>query len=112
VELELLQFAALEIAQENYHVRVSVVIIFIALLLGACSKQTAAQRDAQERAKPGYLVAKRFCTQCHNLPFGDQHPAAAWPYVVSRMEGHIEAAHKRMPNDAERAAIIGYFQSK
>ncbi len=92
--------------------RVSAAIIFIILLLSACSKQTAAERDAQERAKPGYLVAKSFCTQCHTLPFGDQHPAAAWPYVVSRMEGHIEAAHKRIPNEAEREAIIGYFQSK
>jgi hypothetical protein len=45
------------------------------------------------------------------LPFSDQHPPAAWPYVVSRMEAYMESAHRRMPSPAEREAIIGYFQS-
>jgi mono/diheme cytochrome c family protein len=86
-------------------------VLFVALFLGGCGKQTAAEREAQDRAKPGYQVAKSFCSQCHTLPFGDQHPPAAWPYVVSRMEGYMESAHRRMPNPAEREAIIAYFQS-
>jgi cytochrome c2 len=91
--------------------KMSIVMIFFSLLLGGCSKQTAAEREALEKAKPGYQVAQHFCSQCHALPFGDQHPPAAWPYVVSRMEGLIEAAHRRLPNPTERQAIIGYFQS-
>lgn len=92
--------------------KVSVIMIFVALLLGGCGKQSAAEREALDKAKPGYQVARSYCTQCHALPFGDQHPPAAWPYVVSRMEGYIESAHRRMPDPAEREAIIGYFQSK
>jgi cytochrome c2 len=92
--------------------KISILMMFLVLLLGACSKQSAAEREALDKAKPGYLVAKNFCSQCHTLPFADQHPPAAWPYVVSRMEGYIEAAHRRMPNPTEREAIIGYFQSK
>jgi hypothetical protein len=91
--------------------KVSIVMIFIVLLLGACSKQSAAEREAIDSAKPGYQVAKNFCTQCHALPFGDQHPPAAWPYVVARMEGYMESGHKRLPSNADREAIIGYFQS-
>jgi mono/diheme cytochrome c family protein len=86
-------------------------VLFVALFLGGCSKQSAAEREALDQAKPGYQVAKSFCSQCHTLPFADQHPPAAWPYVESRMEGYMEAAHRRMPNPAEREAIIGYFQS-
>jgi hypothetical protein len=91
--------------------RVSIVVILFALLLGGCGKQSAAEREAHDKAKPGYKVAMSFCSQCHALPLGDQHPPAAWPYVVSRMEGYIETAHRRVPNPTEREAIIGYFQS-
>lgn len=90
--------------------KLSDAMIFVALLLGGCGKQTAAQRDALENAKPGYQVAKSYCSQCHALPFGDQHPPVAWPYVVSRMEGYIGSAHRPMLNPTEREAIIGYFQ--
>ena len=91
--------------------KVSIVVIFFDFLLGGFGKQTAAEREALDKAKPGYQVAKSFCSQCHALPFGDQHPPAAWPYVVSRMEGYMESAHKRMLNPTEREGIIGYFQS-
>jgi mono/diheme cytochrome c family protein len=86
-------------------------MIFVALLLAGCGKQSAAEREVHDKAKHGYQVARNFCSQCHALPFGDQHPPAAWPYVVARMEGYIGSAHKRMPNQSEREAIIGYFQS-
>ena len=92
--------------------KVYIVMIFLALFVGGCGKQSAAQREAHDRAKPGYQVAKSFCSQCHALPFSDQHPPAAWPYVVSRMENYMEAAHRRMPTTAEQEAIIAYFQSK
>lgn len=91
--------------------KLSIVMIFLALLLGGCGKQGAAEREAHDKAKPGYAVAKSFCSQCHALPFSDQHPPAAWPYVVSRMEGYMESAHRRMPSAEERDAITGYFQS-
>lgn len=92
--------------------KISISMMFLVLLFNGCSKQSAAEREALDKAKPGYQVARSFCSQCHTLPFADQHPPAAWPYVVSRMESYMEAAHKRMLNPAEREAIIGYFQSK
>ena len=87
------------------------IMIFFLLLLDGCSKQTAAQRDALENAKPGYQVAKSYCSQCHALPFSDQHPSAAWPYVVSRMEGYMQKARRPTPNPTERGSVIAYFQS-
>ena len=75
-------------------------IVYISGLVSRRLRQTECGSSAMRRskAKPGYLVAKTFCSQCHALPFGDQHPPAAWPYVVSRMEGYMESAHKRMPD--------------
>jgi hypothetical protein len=91
--------------------KMSILIICLTLFFGGCGKQSAAEREAHDKAKPGYQVARSFCSQCHALPFGDQHPPAAWHYVVARMEGNMEAAHRRLPTPEEREAIIRYFQS-
>jgi len=91
--------------------KVLVGMIFFALLLSGCDKQSAAEREAHNKAKPGYQVAKSICSQCHTLPFGDQHPPTAWPYVVARMEGYMRSAQRRVPTPEEREEIIGYFQS-
>lgn len=101
----------MKFSEGNLEMKVSIIMMFLVMFLGGCGKQSAAEREALDRAKPGYHEAKSFCSQCHTLPFADQHPPAAWPYVVSRMEGYMESAHRRMPNPAEREAIIGYFQS-
>lgn len=90
--------------------KVAIATIFLALSLVGCNQQTVAQRDALEQGKPGYLVAKRYCSQCHAMPYGSQHPPVSWPYVVSRMEDHMEFDHKPMPSTAERDEIIAYFQ--
>ena len=49
--------------------KMSMVIIFLAsflaLSLAGCGKQSAAEREAHDQAKPGYQVAKNFCSQCH-----------------------------------------------
>jgi mono/diheme cytochrome c family protein len=112
----LLQFRYVNIYRlEESEMKTSIVMLFFVLIstvfLVGCGKQSAAQREALDRVKPGYQAAKSYCSQCHALPFSDQHPPAAWPYVVSRMEGYMESAHRRMPSPAEREAIIGYFQS-
>jgi len=85
-------------------------MILLSLLASGCGKSVS--RDELEKNKPGYKTAKVFCAQCHKLPFPDQHRAADWPRVVERMEGNIRATHRRMPNQAEREAILGYFQSQ
>lgn len=81
----------------------------LALFIGGCGKSVP--RDEQERNKPGYKEVKAYCSQCHALPFADQHPPAGWPDVVARMAGYMRAANRKMPNQAEYDAIIGYFQS-
>ena len=91
--------------------KASIGMIFFALLLGGCGKQSSDERAAHDQAKPGYQVAKSFCSQCHALPYTDQHPPAAWPYVVARMEGYMQSARRRMPSPDQRDLIIGYFQS-
>lgn len=85
----------------------------LALLMSGCGK-SADPREAQEKLRqiPGYREAKVICTQCHALPVAEQHVAAAWPSVVTRMESYIVAHKRRMPTEQERAAIIGYFQTK
>ena len=92
--------------------RMSILLLFLVFFFAGCDKQSAAARDARVQAKPGYQTAKTYCSQCHDLPSGEQYPPAAWPYVVSRMEGYMETARKRIPNAAERDVIVGFLQSR
>ncbi|MFZ5502247.1 MAG: hypothetical protein ACOY3V_01705 [Pseudomonadota bacterium] len=87
--------------------KAKITLLAAALLVMGCNS-----KEAEEKAKntPGYAEAQRFCTQCHKLPFGDQHPPTAWPAVILRMEQHMESAKRKLPSEEEHAAIVGFFQ--
>ena len=82
-----------------------------AILLTGCGKSVV-PRDELEKDKPGYRIAKTYCSQCHPLPFPDQHVLQDWPAVIARMQKYIQAARRKVPNESEQAAILGYFQSR
>lgn len=84
-------------------------VALMVLLMSGCGKSVP--RDELEKGKPGYFEAKLYCTQCHGLPFADQHPASAWPFVIARMEGYMQNSKRRLPSQAEHEAILKYFQS-
>lgn len=87
----------------------TIILTMLALLVSGCGKSLS--RDEKDKDKPGYQEAKAFCAQCHALPFGDQHPPAAWYEVVARMEGHMKASNRKLPDPVQREAIITYFQN-
>ena len=87
----------------------SFLILLSILLVTGCGKSVP--RDELEKDKPGYKVAKTYCSQCHTLPFSDQHTLQEWPAVIARMKGYIQSARRKMPNDYEEIALLGYFQS-
>jgi len=92
--------------------KATIVLIFLAVIASGCGK-SADPREEQKRLMqiPGYREAKLICTQCHRLPFQDQHVSAAWPGVIARMENHMRANKRRVPTQEESEAIIKYFQS-
>lgn len=56
---------------------------------------------------------KFVCTQCHKLPFPDQHSAAEWPGVIARMLNHMQQDSSRtMPNVQEQEEILRFYQAK
>jgi hypothetical protein len=87
-------------------------LVLLALALSGCNNKEA-QREAERKlmAVPGYREAKIICSQCHQMPFSDQHIPSAWPGVIARMEGYIQAGKRRMPTQREREAILYFFQN-
>jgi hypothetical protein len=92
--------------------KATIVLMFLAVFIGGCGKG-ADPREEQKRLMqiPGYREAKLICTQCHKLPFQDQHVSAAWPGVIARMESYMRANKRRVPTPEESEAIIKYFQN-
>ena len=88
------------------------VVMLSIMLLGACSKDSDPRAELDKlQAKPGYREARIFCAQCHKLPAAEQHVSAAWPTVITRMEGHMKTNKRKIPTEQERELIIGFFQS-
>jgi hypothetical protein len=88
------------------------ILALLVIFISGCGK-SADPREEQKRLMqiPGYREAKLFCTQCHKLPFQDQHVSAAWPGVIARMENYMRANKRRVPTPEESEAIIKYFQN-
>ena len=84
---------------------------FLLLLISGCNRDTNSDDAKVGMLQPGYEEAKLICTQCHNLPSPDQYHPAAWPSIVKRMEGYIQAGNKMMPDEKQRAAILSYLQN-
>ena len=84
--------------------------LLVALLTG-CNKAANDAKLAEDMAQPGYAETKLICTQCHKMPSPDQYRSAAWPSVVTRMEGHIRANKVIEPDQKQREAILAYLQS-
>ena len=88
------------------------VLAILALFISGCGKSTDPREEQKKLMQiPGYREAKLICTQCHKLPFQDQHVPAAWPAVITRMENYMRANKRRVPTEQEREAILAYFQS-
>ncbi len=87
-------------------------LVLLSLAISGCNNKEA-QREAERKlmAVPGYREAKIICSQCHQMPFSDQHIPAAWPGVIERMESYIQAGRRRMPTRQEHEAILNFFQN-
>ena len=88
------------------------VLAFLVMFISGCGKSSDPREEQKKLMQiPGYREAKLICTQCHKLPFQDQHVSAAWPSVIARMENYMRANKRRVPTQQESEAIIKYFQS-
>lgn len=92
--------------------KAAIVAMFLIMFINGCGKDKDPREELDKlQNKTGYREARIFCAQCHKLPASDQHVSAAWPSVITRMEGHMRANNRKIPNQQEREAVIGFFQS-
>ncbi len=94
----------------------TIAILTTIFLIAGCGKggsgtEVAVNETSAQMPVPGFQETQKFCTQCHALPSPGQHHPAAWPGIVTRMEGRMIESKRPMPNQTEREAIIGYLQS-
>lgn len=73
--------------------------------------------DLPAPQSPGATLVNQYCAQCHARPSPQQHTAAEWPAVVSRMREHMQAMSNlgvtptQQPSAAEVRDIIAYLQT-
>lgn len=97
--------------------RVSLVLALFSasLLLGSCSSvskdapivtaRAGQPTRATDQLAAGRQLFVRRCIECHSLPAINEHPASAWPALVSKMAGRAGLTA------AEREAVLAYILS-
>ena len=73
------------------------------------SPATPPAKDADPSIRKGYDLSQQYCTQCHQAPNPNQHAAADWPPVMTRMQTYMQQQHRLQPNASDRQLILDYL---
>ena len=81
---------------------------------GSMMGNTIIQRDrtpqkTNSKSVQGFKLAKKTCTQCHDMTYPDEYTRSEWPRIIRRMENLIRRDRKTMPNQSELKSIINYY---
>jgi hypothetical protein len=66
-------------------------------------------KNADPATRKGYNLTLQYCAQCHVPPNPNQHSAADWPQVVTRMQGYMQQQRRQVPSAAKRQLILEYL---
>jgi cytochrome c553 len=73
------------------------------------SPATPPPQDANAEVRKGYHLVQSYCIQCHQAPNPNQHSAADWPAVVTRMQGYMQRQQQHSLSKDQRRLIIDYL---
>jgi len=62
----------------------------------------------QEDSK-AYIIANKYCTQCHNMKNKNLHTANEWKPILKRMIAYIHNQGKLKPDEYEKVMIEHYY---
>jgi len=67
--------------------------------------------NAQEMPKhsKSYVIAQRYCTQCHDMREAEAYSPSQWKPILSRMMGYMKKADKLQPDAYEQVMIEHYY---
>lgn len=66
-------------------------------------------KSADPATRKGYSLTQQYCAQCHVPPNPNQHTAADWPRVVTRMHVYMQQQRRQVPNAADQQLILEYL---
>ncbi|MCF6309225.1 MAG: hypothetical protein L3J19_01940 [Sulfurimonas sp.] len=61
-----------------------------------------------EHSKP-YIIANRYCTQCHGMKDKNLHSANEWKPTLRRMIGYMQNQGKLQPDEYEKVMIEHHY---
>lgn len=77
------------------------------MMLAGCSGEMPSSSTPAANVEDPLLA--RYCGGCHGLPKPQSYPAAAWPGIVWRMQGHRSQRAMPMLTDEELKEVTDYL---
>jgi len=65
--------------------------------------------DMNNKNSKSYVIAKRYCAQCHEMKSKDLHSTKQWKPTLKRMMDYIDKQAKLKPNAYEKIMIEHYY---
>ena len=97
-------------------------ILFSSLLSAGCmmmgggmsgGSHNGSSTDMKEMDMSGdsksYIIAKRYCSQCHEMKKKDIHSSTDWKPIIGRMMGYLQNKAKLKPDAYEKVMIENYY---
>ena len=75
------------------------------------TKEMEHDANAQEMPKhsKSYVIAQRYCTQCHDMREASAYSATQWKPILARMMAYMKKADKLQPDAYEQVMIEHYY---
>ena len=65
--------------------------------------------DISNKIDKSYVIAKRYCTQCHIMRESDEFSKSKWKPILKRMMGYMQNQAKLQPDEYETIMIKHYY---
>ena len=76
--------------------------------MGGSENSNMDEMNMSENSK-SYIIAKRYCSQCHEMKNKELHSSEEWKPTLRRMMNYIDNQAKLKPDDYEKVMIEHYY---
>ena len=78
--------------------------------MSSTSNSSNSNNKTEEEHSKSYIIANKYCTQCHNMKNKNLHSANEWKPTLRRMIGYMQNQGKLQPDEYEKIMIEHYYE--
>ena len=78
--------------------------------MNSTNNSSNSQDKTEKEHSKSYVIANRYCTQCHNMKDKNLHSTNEWKPTLRRMISYMQNQGKLQPDEYEKVMIEHYYE--